>query len=278
MEETPTHNILAHDEFLGVARIKNLAGSFSLGHWIVDKYRNEVEPHGHEDAHFMFVTGGQYVSKATGESASGRPQMVYNPPHTFHRDHFESSAGSFFTISVSAEFVSEASEVSLPKVPIQINHITGQGIVSKLMQECVQWQPDSVPLVEALCLEMMGTIASPSIDRSEPRWLKTAYAMLQDSYTEEVTIHALSRAVGVHPIHLTRTFRAFYRCTPGEFLRIRRVQKAAELLISTHLPLVEVALKSGFADQSHLTKHFRRAYGIPPGEYRRLTARHNVRR
>lgn len=72
----------------------------------------------------------------------------------------------------------------------------------------------------------------------------------------------------MHPVHLTRTFRRFFGCTPGEYLRERRLEKAASLLAGSRLPLSEVALESGFADQSHLAKAFKRAYGVTPSEYR----------
>jgi AraC-like DNA-binding protein len=43
-------------------------------------------------------------------------------------------------------------------------------------------------------------------------------------------------------------------------------------LIRLGMPLVEVALHTGFADQSHLTRHFTRVIGVSPGRYR-----HSVR-
>jgi AraC family transcriptional regulator len=86
-----------------------------------------------------------------------------------------------------------------------------------------------------------------------------------------VSIKNISQAVGVHPIHLTRSFQSFYRCTPGEFLRNLRLRRSAELLVSTKLSVAEIALESGFFDQSHLTRHFRRTFGIPPGEFRSIS-------
>jgi len=276
LEAEPFQTELVHDEFLGKPCFKRAAGGFSLTHWIADKWGNQVRPHGHIDPHFVFVTGGHYVSTATAEPGRGRSQLVYNPPNTFHRDRFESRPASFFTISATAELILEACEVSLPRVPTQIGHAAAHTIVRKLMRECPQWQPDSALLIESLCFELISAIGSPlEVDhRNAPIWLKAVRDMLQDGYANEIRIKDISRLVGVHPIHVTRTFRAFYGCTPGDFLRVCRTQRAAELLTSTRLTLVEVALESGFADQSHLTRHLRRHYGISPGRYRRLIAPH----
>jgi len=48
------------------------------------------------------------------------------------------------------------------------------------------------------------------------------------------------------------------------------VAKARELLASTRLPLSEIALKVGFADQSHFARRFRQAVGVSPGQFRKL--------
>jgi AraC family transcriptional regulator len=81
-------------------------------------------------------------------------------------------------------------------------------------------------------------------------------------------VAAIAAALGVHPIHLTRAFRLHFRMTPGDYLRRCRLEKAAALLAGTSTPLVEVALASGFCDQSHLTRAFRRSYRTTPGAYR----------
>jgi AraC family transcriptional regulator len=277
MKQDPPANVLARDDFLGTLYMRSAAGGFSLGQWVVDRWGDEVRPHGHKNAHFVLVTGGRYTTTATGEPACGRLQLVYNPPNTFHRDRFESQQGSFFTLSISAELLDVAGDAALPRTPTQIAGTVPYAIAGKLMRACALGQPGSVSVVEALCFEMLGSLATLPIDRRAPGWLSRACDLLRDAYAEEIAITTLSRTVGVHPIHLTRTFRAFYGCTPGEFLRARRVQKAAEMLLSTRLSLVEVALKCGFADQSHLTRHFRRAFGVPPGQYRRLTSRRGAR-
>jgi transcriptional regulator GlxA family with amidase domain len=47
-----------------------------------------------------------------------------------------------------------------------------------------------------------------------------------------------------------------------------RLQKATELL-ATGCSIAEVALATGFCDQSHLQKLFKKKFGITPGQYGR---------
>jgi AraC family transcriptional regulator len=94
---------------------------------------------------------------------------------------------------------------------------------------------------------------------------------LTEEHASHVDLTQLSRAFGIHPVHLTRSFRRHLRCTPGEYLRSFRLDRAARLLTSGRKPIAEVAVHTGFADQSHLNRHFTRAYGVSPARYRKMT-------
>jgi AraC family transcriptional regulator len=48
----------------------------------------------------------------------------------------------------------------------------------------------------------------------------------------------------------------------------RRLARAQDLLVKTDLALAEVALTTGFADQSHFCRRFRELVGLPPRSYR----------
>jgi AraC family transcriptional regulator len=47
------------------------------------------------------------------------------------------------------------------------------------------------------------------------------------------------------------------------------VKRAKESLRGSNLPIVEIAVACGFADQSHLTRVFSKALGISPAAWRR---------
>ena len=48
-----------------------------------------------------------------------------------------------------------------------------------------------------------------------------------------------------------------------------RVDEARRLLSNTERPIADIALETGFTDQSHLTRVFRRVLGETPGDFRR---------
>jgi AraC family transcriptional regulator len=146
--------------------------------------------------------------------------------------------------------------------------------------ECARWNASSLLKAEALYSELLAAAShrSTPAHRSCPTWLRAAHELIQDCYAEDLRIRQIANSVGVHPTHLARVFRSFLGCTPGDLLRARRLEKAAELLLSTDISIAEIALESGYSDQSQFTKAFRQLYGTPPGSYRLLSVRHTAAR
>jgi AraC family transcriptional regulator len=60
--------------------------------------------------------------------------------------------------------------------------------------------------------------------------------------------------------------------TPYHYLRTRRLERARMLLADDTMPLAELALECGFANQAHFTAAFSREVGISPGRYRRAVS------
>ncbi|HVF39894.1 MAG TPA: helix-turn-helix transcriptional regulator, partial [Gemmatimonadaceae bacterium] len=85
-----------------------------------------------------------------------------------------------------------------------------------------------------------------------PSWLEHVREMLHDR-AGSCSVSDLAQRVGVHRVHLARTFREHYGVSVSAYVRRRRVHHALQLLASNPLPLAQLALHAGFADQSHLT-------------------------
>jgi AraC-like DNA-binding protein len=78
----------------------------------------------------------------------------------------------------------------------------------------------------------------------------------------------LAAELGSHPSHLVRVFGREYGLPPHRYVVGRRLDRARRLLLDG-LPIAEVAVATGFHDQSHLTRHFRALLGTTPGAFRR---------
>ena len=72
------------------------------------------------------------------------------------------------------------------------------------------------------------------------------------------------------PKYFTRAFKQTTGLPPYRWLLARRIEVAQDLLRRSGLSLSEIALATGFADQSAFTRTFTRFVGISPGAWRRL--------
>ncbi|MET3590992.1 AraC-like DNA-binding protein [Mesorhizobium shonense] len=77
----------------------------------------------------------------------------------------------------------------------------------------------------------------------------------------------LAAAARVTRFQVIRDFHRAAGMTPGQYLRDRRI-RAASALMKTEMPLAEIAVATGFTDQSHLTRVFKTIKGLSPGAWR----------
>lgn len=133
-------------------------------------------------------------------------------------------------------------------------------------------QPDDVtPMaLEGLAMELVA-MASRGIRPAEPAagWLARATEIVEEEYARPLGLGLIATEVGIHPVHLARSFRARHGRSVGTYLREVRVRHAAERLALGDDSISQIALLVGFADQSHLHRWFVRLIGATPASYRR---------
>ena len=261
-----------YGQFYGVVERECSLPRFALAFITANSDSIRGIKHKHESAHLIFVLEGQYVSSASNhENSVPAGSLIFVPAGTTHRDHFQTTASRTLTISISATQLAQVTEyVRLPESQSSYHDAQVTFITNRLAIECRCWRPSSSLTAEGLCLELLAAIA----DRDQthqikpPRWLTVARELIHDRCMESLTISEIARAVDVHPIHLTRTFRKFFNCTPGDYLRSCRLQIAMSLLRSSRSPVAQIASQAGFSDQSHLSKVFKRKLGVTPSIFR----------
>lgn len=91
---------------------------------------------------------------------------------------------------------------------------------------------------------------------------------LETSYRKAWSIAELSKLAGMSRSGLTGTFREATGHSPIDYLLRIRLQKAAELLIESDLPVSAIAFECGFNDSNYLTRQFRRIYRVSPRRFR----------
>lgn len=120
-------------------------------------------------------------------------------------------------------------------------------------------------------LEAATCIEAPSGDHGglPAGPLRRVMEHIEKHFTERIQLADLASVAGLSVCHFAREFKRTVGIPPHSYMTRKRVERAQHMLARTKLRLSDVALASGFFDQSHLTRHFRDIAGLTPAEYRR---------
>lgn len=98
---------------------------------------------------------------------------------------------------------------------------------------------------------------------------RRAKDIMRTRLASNLTIADVAAECKLTPSHFARSFRRSTGVAPHEFLSQLRIDEAKRMMLSTRLPLADVALICGFGDQSYFTRVFSRSVGASPGAWRK---------
>ena len=116
------------------------------------------------------------------------------------------------------------------------------------------------------CAPSTSTPTAPARLSATAPQLQRARERLADHGQALPSLGELARDAGLSRYQFLRAFTVALGLPPHAWALQQRVAQA-EAQLASGLPLVDVALGAGFADQSHMTRTFRRFRGYTPGQY-----------
>ena len=105
------------------------------------------------------------------------------------------------------------------------------------------------------------------------KWrLKRATDFMEANLADSIGLVEIAAAAGLSRMHFAAQFRVATGLRPHEYLQRRRVERARELILTTRLPLVQIAFEVGFKTQAHFTSIFSGLVGETPNVWRQRNA------
>lgn len=98
-------------------------------------------------------------------------------------------------------------------------------------------------------------------------------AFIEDNLDRTISLAELAEVVNVSRFHFTRLFKRSTGLTAISFVEQSRIKRAQTLISESDFPLAQIALMTGFADQSHFTRRFHRQVGCTPAAFARERGR-----
>ncbi len=93
--------------------------------------------------------------------------------------------------------------------------------------------------------------------------------MMEANIAEPIALTEISAKTGISRRHVERLFHAHMGRSPARYYLDVRLERARRLLRHSNLPIVEVAIASGFVSASHFSKRYRERYKVSPQADRR---------
>ncbi len=81
---------------------------------------------------------------------------------------------------------------------------------------------------------------------------------------QELKLEDIAAIVQISPYHFLRLFKQRLGITPHQYILQCRIERAKYLLQHSKLNIADIAIQSGFCDQSHLNRYFKRIVGVTP--------------
>lgn len=144
-----------------------------------------------------------------------------------------------------------------------------RGDVASLLTQVLHSEEKSAELLRLLDCENAFTACCGGRPlKAQNPFISALKDHLEDAPEQPQSVGEMARSAYLSKYQFIRAFKAQVGLTPHRFQMQNRIRKAKRLLRST-ATITQVALDTGFCDQSHFIKQFERQVGLPPREYKR---------
>lgn len=127
-------------------------------------------------------------------------------------------------------------------------------------------------LCEILRAQGQGDLVPVGQDRvpssTDTRRLLAARRIIDERWSEKLTLDMIARAAGLNRAKLTRGFRELFDCSVADAIAEQRLREAGQMLLSTDLPVSSIGYRCGYLNNASFTRAFARKFGQAPTHYR----------
>lgn len=240
------------------------------------EYRNKTcfPEHCHENPYFAFVLKGGYdeINKQN-RSRHTTGNVIFHNRHEKHSNEKFTPYSRILNLELTDLWLKHHNIAPQEVEKIgKINERSIEPYAADLLFESVYSDRFSDVALDSFALEIISELLREESDSFEnaPGWVKKAKEYLNDSFDGEISLAHLAEFTDMHPVHLSRAFRKYFRVSFGDYVRKQKVQRSLALLRRKDCSITQIAHDSGFADQSHYTRIFRRIKGTTPARYRAI--------
>lgn len=149
-----------------------------------------------------------------------------------------------------------------------ITHLTNHETHSRL--EANRWLSE-IALLLATHFQQPRQSSAPYSEAAWSHRIRQVVARIESQYTRRLSLAEIARAERVSEAWLSRLFHKEVGVSFMQFITALRLEKSAELLLTTALPVQRIAQQQGFASARVMSDLFKRRHGMTPRQFRQQT-------
>ena len=100
--------------------------------------------------------------------------------------------------------------------------------------------------------------------------LLPAIKYIEKHLNEKISVHDLAQQNGYSPEYFSALFKKIFQVSPQQYIIDKRITLAKHLLLSTSLPISEIALACGYADPLYFSRIFTKQTLFSPSVFRSI--------
>ncbi len=255
--------MLTNRRFHGLERsARTFSGA--RGVWVIHPAGQIIGEHRHDWPFLMLPALGDCLERNdNGEARIAGPSAVLHPAGTCHAN----CIGARGLETVSIEFDPDWMRFASVDLAMRRSQSWVGGPVGAAARAlAVEWNDVSKSETDvARATAAFLRLALTHEARVQPRWLGDVLTLLDDKPPATAEI---ARRLDLHPAWLARSYRTARGEGLHETVRRKRVERAVMLLRGSDAPPTDIALTSGFCDQSHMNRSFKAVLGRTPLQVR----------
>ena len=193
-------------------------------------------------------------------------------PHEFHSRKFNRCTVLMF----SGELIPNFCEATRNKITTR--HIFAISPQSFDLAECLLVSVDGVAeyfeaqaVLAPLCLDILRGCEFAHGRRLLESSAERAFEYISTHFSENISQESVARAVGLHPVTLSKIFSKKMGVGFNDCVRYVRCINAATMIKSSYATFTEIAMACGFGSVRSFNRNFIIVYGVTPTEYKKGT-------
>jgi AraC-like DNA-binding protein len=250
-------------------------------------------PHDHEDTYqFEYLLGGSAIDIGTQGSSLMTPGTIniFNPSDPHQVDYRMSNSFFFFAPrqivreilqvkqGVAFEPIFASKMAHRPRFPRAIyndlvKHLqtTSEYLLQNPNDQTIAvHQEDQTYSLLSLLLHDLTPNIKPTAELIPQTQIRLACEYLANHYQNAaLKLNDIAKTAGLSTYHFSRLFRRVTGMSPIAYLTDIRIGRAKQLLKTTKLRLIDIALEVGFQSENQLCYHFKKLTGMTAGDFRK---------